>query len=367
MVSILLASAGAAIGGSIGGAVLGVSAATIGGAIGSFAGSMIDSWIVSSLAPGQRIEGQRLENLTLTTSTEGAVIPRIYGRMRIGGNIIWATDFTETVNTTTQGGGKGGGPKVPTRSARIASRFDMGNELLVDLTSGTLASVTDIELFAGANTLAIQSTAGIWEIVQFGNATLVATGRYSLTRLLRGQRGTEDARGNPTLAGAKIVLLDAAVQPLSLSLTDLGIAWNWRIGPASAAPSDPLMQALTFAPNGRGLMPFAPTQARMRRLANGDLALRWLRRDRALAADSWVLIDVPLSETAEAYDLEILNGGTVARTITGLNAPSFTYTSAMQTADFGSPVASLAIRLSQIGALGRGVPLSTTLTTTESL
>jgi len=123
MASILLASAGAAIGGSIGGAILGVSAATIGGAIGSFAGSMIDSWIVSSLAPGQRIEGQRLENLTLTTSTEGAVIPRIYGRMRIGGNIIWATDFTETVNTTTQGGGKGGGPKVTTTAYLYSASF----------------------------------------------------------------------------------------------------------------------------------------------------------------------------------------------------------------------------------------------------
>lgn len=114
MASILLASAGAAIGGSIGGAVLGVSTATIGGAIGSFAGSLIDSWIVSSLAPGQRIEGAQLETLTITTSTEGAVIPRIFGRMRIGGNIIWATDFSETVNTTTQGSGKGGGPKVTT-------------------------------------------------------------------------------------------------------------------------------------------------------------------------------------------------------------------------------------------------------------
>jgi uncharacterized membrane protein len=57
MASILLASAGAAIGGSIGGSILGVSAATIGGSIGSFAGSVIDSWIISSLAPGQRIEG----------------------------------------------------------------------------------------------------------------------------------------------------------------------------------------------------------------------------------------------------------------------------------------------------------------------
>ena len=42
-------------------------------------------------------------------ATEGAVIPRLYGRMRIGGNIIWATDFREETKTTTQGGGKGGG------------------------------------------------------------------------------------------------------------------------------------------------------------------------------------------------------------------------------------------------------------------
>ena len=123
MASILLASAGAAIGGSFGGAVLGLSGATIGGAVGSFAGSVIDSWIISSLAPGQRIEGQRLENLQITTSTEGAVIPRIYGRMRIGGNIICATDFTETVNTTTTGGGKGGGPKITTTAYLYTASF----------------------------------------------------------------------------------------------------------------------------------------------------------------------------------------------------------------------------------------------------
>jgi hypothetical protein len=29
--------------------------------------------------------------------------------MRMGGNIIWATDFREETRTTTQGGGKGGG------------------------------------------------------------------------------------------------------------------------------------------------------------------------------------------------------------------------------------------------------------------
>jgi len=50
-----------------------------------------------------------MDNLRITSATEGAVIPCLYGRMRIGGNIIWATDFREETNTTTQGGGKGGG------------------------------------------------------------------------------------------------------------------------------------------------------------------------------------------------------------------------------------------------------------------
>jgi hypothetical protein len=109
MATLVLGAAGAAIGGSIGGAILGVSAATIGGFIGSTIGSVVDSWIISSLAPTQRIEGARLDTLRITSSTEGAVIPRLYGRMRMGGNIIWATDFREETKTTTQGGGKGGG------------------------------------------------------------------------------------------------------------------------------------------------------------------------------------------------------------------------------------------------------------------
>ena len=63
-----------------------------------------------------------MQNLTVTTSTEGAIIPRVYGRMRIGGNIIWATDFTEHVSTTSQGG-KGGGPKVTTTSYLYTASF----------------------------------------------------------------------------------------------------------------------------------------------------------------------------------------------------------------------------------------------------
>ncbi len=245
-------------------------------------------------------------------------------------------------------------------------RFDAGSELLVDLTSGTLVSVTDTELLNGANALAVESAPNVWEIIQFGAAELVSAGRYRLTRLLRGQRGTEDAMGNPASAGARVVVLDNAVQSLPIPEADLGIPWNWRIGPRNAAPTDAIMEAVSFTPAGRGLMPFAPAQARMRRLANGDLAIRWIRRDRALSADSWVLADAPMSEASESYDLEILSSGAVVRTVTGLTTSTFTYTAATQATDFGGAVTSLDLRITQIGALGRGVPFSTTLKVTEA-
>ena len=245
-------------------------------------------------------------------------------------------------------------------------RFDHGNEILIDLSSGTLTSITDTELFAGANALAIESAPGIWEIVQAGKAELVASGRYKLTRLLRGQRGTEDAMGNPAPTGARVLLLDSAILPVSISEADLGLPWNWRIGPASAAPSEAIMQAQSFTPGGRGLTPHAPAQLRMSCNANGDLDLRWLRRDRALSADSWVLAEVPMSEATQAYDLDIFDGATLARTVTNLTSPAFAYSTAMQSTDFGGPVTSLSVRLFQIGALGRGVSLTRTLTLKES-
>ena len=99
MASIVLGAVGSALGAGFGGTIHGLSGAAIGGMIGSSIGSVIDSALVASLSPGQRIEGARLDSLRITSATEGAVIPRLFGRMRLGGNIIWATDFFEKVNT----------------------------------------------------------------------------------------------------------------------------------------------------------------------------------------------------------------------------------------------------------------------------
>ena len=39
--------------------------------------------------------------------------------------------------------------------------------------------------------------------------------------------------GNPAPAGTRVVVLDTALASLPIAEADLGIPWNWRIGPAS--------------------------------------------------------------------------------------------------------------------------------------
>jgi hypothetical protein len=247
------------------------------------------------------------------------------------------------------------------------SRFDLGNALVIDLFSGTLESVTDIALLSGANALAMETGAGQWEIVQAGNAELIAPGRYRLTRLLRGQRGTENAVVSMVPTGARVVVLDATLASLPISEADLGLPWNWRIGPAQHPVSDETFVATSFTPEGAGLQPFSVGHVEQpwRTARNpGDLTINWTRRSRSLAADSWGAGEVPLAEDSEAYALDILDGSGVKRSLTTATTSAL-YTAAQQTADWGSllgPGQTLAIRIFQLSALiGRGAAKSVTL------
>ena len=49
----------------------------------------------------RNVEGPRLSDLDVMASTEGAPIPRVYGRARIAGQVIWATQLEEVVVDTT--------------------------------------------------------------------------------------------------------------------------------------------------------------------------------------------------------------------------------------------------------------------------
>ena len=99
MATIVLQAAGAAIGG-----IFGPLGATIGAAVGALAGSVIDQQLFNTST-----EGARLADLDVQRSEEGAPIPRLYGRGRLAGQVIWATRFEEV---TSEEGGKGGGSSV---------------------------------------------------------------------------------------------------------------------------------------------------------------------------------------------------------------------------------------------------------------
>jgi hypothetical protein len=107
MATLVLQTIGSVAGGAVGGPV----GSSIGRLIGGFGGSFIDSALQPHASPRYAI-GPRLKSMDGITSIEGAGVPRIYGRARIGGQMIWATRFLERVNASfgqTQHQGKGGG------------------------------------------------------------------------------------------------------------------------------------------------------------------------------------------------------------------------------------------------------------------
>ena len=103
MATLVLSAAGAAIGGSIGGTVAGLSSVAVGRALGASLGRAVDQTLLGQ--GSEAVETGRVDRFRLTGAGEGAAIAQLRGRMRLGGHVIWASDFTETV--TESGGGKG--------------------------------------------------------------------------------------------------------------------------------------------------------------------------------------------------------------------------------------------------------------------
>ena len=101
MATLVLSAAGSALG-----AAFGPFGAIAGRALGAAAGYAVDNWLFGRKQTAS--DGARLTTTDIQTSTEGAVIGRLFGRARVSGEIIWATRFEEEVTAAGSGGGKGG-------------------------------------------------------------------------------------------------------------------------------------------------------------------------------------------------------------------------------------------------------------------
>lgn len=113
MATLLLSAAGAAIGGSFGGTVAGLGSLALGKAVGATLGSVIDQRLLG--LGSEPVDTGRVERFRVMGSGEGTDLPRVFGRMRVAGQLIWSSRFLESVNKT-QVGGKGAGGSQTVRA-----------------------------------------------------------------------------------------------------------------------------------------------------------------------------------------------------------------------------------------------------------
>lgn len=100
----------------------------VGAGVGSFFGNPMMGWAIGTTVGGllfpSRLEPQqrgRLDDLRVTGSAYGASIPQVFGRMRLGGNVIWSADMKEHTQDTQQGGkGGGGGQTIRTYTYTVS-------------------------------------------------------------------------------------------------------------------------------------------------------------------------------------------------------------------------------------------------------
>ncbi|MGL6209813.1 MAG: baseplate multidomain protein megatron, partial [Paracoccaceae bacterium] len=137
MATILLSAAGAAVGAGFGGTVLGLSGAVIGQAIGATLGRAIDQRLLGS--GSQAVETGRVERFRLMGASEGTAIAQVWGRMRVAGQVIWATRFLETRTQTSSGGG--GGKGSAPRPTTTTTTYSYSVSLAVALCEGEVTSV----------------------------------------------------------------------------------------------------------------------------------------------------------------------------------------------------------------------------------
>ena len=234
-------------------------------------------------------------------------------------------------------------------------RMDHASRPVVVLAGNALSSVSRTQLLDGSNAGAVRCSNGLWEVIQFERAELIAPQTYELSGLLRAQGGTEDAMFEGAEAGSPFVLLDTSLTAVPLTSDQIGLPYTWRFGPSQRSIDDATYGQSVHAFSGRGLKPLSPVHVTGRRdvPTAGDVSIAWHRRGR-IGADSWTVVEIPLDEPFEAYEVDIFDGGTLKRTIVA-NGPSAVYSLGDQIADFGAARDTYEVVVYQLSAaMGRG-------------
>ncbi|MFE1815637.1 phage tail protein [Metapseudomonas otitidis] len=232
------------------------------------------------------------------------------------------------------------------------------SSIVVDMISGELSSVTRDQMLSGQNYVAYGAD-GRWEIVRFQNADLQSDGSYLIYGFVRGEFGTEWVTGLHAVNDWFVILSDPDNQFIGMSAASIGQQYIYRgiTNGADILSADD--QPFTYS--GVNLECLSPVYARGSRDGSGNFIGSFTRRSRV--SGTWWATGTPspVGESAESYEIDVMYGSTVKRTIAS-TSESFSYSAANQVTDFGSAQSAITFRIYQMSAVvGRGYPLEVTL------
>jgi hypothetical protein len=230
--------------------------------------------------------------------------------------------------------------------------FDTRYTLDVEVEVGSLESRTESAIFGGANTIAVGAE-DRWELIQFANVEQLTATTYRLSRLVRGRKGTEWAMGTMQVGDRFVLVSGAGIIRLPIVNAEIGIDLQWKAVTFGMEYNTGI--DATFASHAEALRPYSPVDVTAEPNESGDLVISWLRRGR-LGHELTSGTEIPLSEATEAYEIDILSGSDVVRTLTSTTT-SVTYPVAEQVADFGPDTTAIDACVYQMSAVvGRGHP-----------
>ncbi len=203
--------------------------------------------------------------------------------------------------------------------------FDEGGSVTVDVGAGELSSATrDALLNTDANAMLVGS-----EVIQFRTATLVSTGIYKLTGLLRGRRGTEWAMTGHSVGETVVLLRTAGLLRVSYDAARIGSTADYK----AVTLGKTLASATTrsIVDTGIALKPFAPVNLRQVNGSAGQYSVTWDRRSRL--SYRWPsTASLPLGENDEAYSVDLVNLSDAVVETQTVSAASVTFSGATRAA-----------------------------------
>lgn len=211
--------------------------------------------------------------------------------------------------------------------------IDYYTQVKVKMLSGTVVGTDDATFYLPTTSRIAVGQPGRWEIIKYRNVGQLSDGTFVLSTLIRGRQGTDGAAGSRKgdtvliLTGSVPAVAQALAGPATVSAPFTATHHGQGLTAGSA------QQGSLIVTSG-GVRPFRVTNPHVA-LSGSDLVLTWQRRDRsATDLQNDGLETVPLSETSESYDLELmLDNGTIVRTVAGLTSATYTYTAAQIAAD----------------------------------